>query len=139
MSERAFDLYVSYAPEDYDKVRRIVEELEWIGLQVWFRDQPQASEDSVRLLQTALGQSRAHLVVWSKDSAASGRVQAEARTSAEQGRLIASRIDMVLPPRGTKAITYADLIDWEGGQDHRGMKKLLNAVYQLTGKGVAPT
>jgi hypothetical protein len=134
MSNESFDIYVSYAPEDTEKVRRIVEELEWAGLRVWYRNQPQSSAESVALMGSAIDTSRAHLVVWSKDAAASGRIQAEARATAEKGRLIASRIDAVLPPKGTKAVVYADLIDWEGG-----FKKILSAVYQLTGKGVAPS
>lgn len=138
MSQESFDIYVSYAPEDFEQVRKIAEELEWAGLRVWYRDQPQSSADSVALMGSAIDASRAHLVVWSKDSAASGRVQAEARATSGQGRLIASRIDAVLPPKGTKAIVYADLIDWQGGQDHRGFRKILYAIHQLTGKGPAP-
>lgn len=135
MSNESFDIYISYAPEDIDRVRKIAEELEWAGLQVWYRDQPQNSADSVALIEQAIDNTRAHLVVWSQDSAASGRIQAEARASSAKGRLIASRIDQVLPPKGTKAVMYADLIDWQGGQDHRGFRKVLIAVRQLTGKG----
>lgn len=138
MSNESFDIYISYAPEDAERVRKIAEELEWAGLQVWFRDQPQNSADSVALIEQGIDSSRAHLVVWSQDSAASGRIQAEARASSAKGRLIASRIDQVLPPKGTKAVMYADLIDWQGGQDHRGFRKILTAIHQLTGKGPAP-
>jgi hypothetical protein len=138
MPQESFDIYVSYAPEDFEQVRKIAEELEWAGLRVWYRDQPQSSADSVALISSAIDATRAHLVVWSKDSAASGRIQAEARASSEKGRLIASRIDPVLPPKGTKAVVYADLIDWQGGQDHRGFRKILTAIHQLTGKGPEP-
>lgn len=138
MSNESFDIYISYAPEDIERVRKIAEELEWAGLRVWYRDQPQHSADSVALIEQAIDSLRAHLVVWSQDSAASGRIQAEARASSAKGRLIASRIDQVLPPKGTKAVMYADLIDWQGGQDHRGFRKILTAIHQLTGKGPAP-
>jgi hypothetical protein len=138
MSNESFDIYISYAPEDTERVRKIAEELEWAGLRVWFRDQPQNSADSVALIEQAIDSHRAHLVVWSQDSAASGRIQAEARASSAKGRLIASRIDQVLPPKGTKAVMYADLIDWQGGQDHRGFRKVLTAIHQLTGKGPEP-
>ena len=138
MYNQEFDLYVSFAAEDTAKVQRIVEELEWAGIRVWMRHQPEASADSIAMLNETMNEGKAHLVVWSNDSAASGRIQAEARTTSVRGRLIAARIDAVLPPKGTKATTYADLVDWQGGQDHRGMKKLLYAIHQLTGKGVAP-
>ena len=138
MYNQEFDLYLSFAAEDSAKVQHLVEELEWAGIKVWMRHQPEATADSIAVLNETMHEGRAHLVVWSKDAAASGRIQSETRTSSEKGRLIAARIDAVLPPKGTVAHTYADLVDWQGGQDHRGMKKLLYAIHQLTGKGVAP-
>lgn len=138
MYNQDFDVYISFAQEDSAKVQRIVDELEWAGIKVWFHHQPEASADSIAVLTQQLPAGRAHIVVWSNDSAASGRIQAEARTSSAQNRLIAARIDPVLPPKGTKAEVYADLVDWKGGQDHRGMKKILHTIFRLTGKGVAP-
>lgn len=138
MTPQQYDIYVSYAQEDRDKVRRIIEELEWVGLRVWWADQPTTSQESLQVLDEQMDATKVHLLVLSNNSAASGRLQAEARTGSAKGRLIAARIDPVLPPRGVKAITYADLTNWEGGQDHRGMKKLLHGIYRLIGKGVAP-
>jgi hypothetical protein len=138
MTREQFDIYISYSHEDYDRVRKIAEELEWAGLKVWYRDQPATAQESIDMLNQNLDASKVHLVVWSRESAASGRIQAEARAGSVKRRLIAVRIDMVLPPKGTEATTYADLTNWQGGQDHRQMKKLLHGIYQLIGKGVAP-
>ncbi|MEM6273442.1 MAG: toll/interleukin-1 receptor domain-containing protein [Bacteroidota bacterium] len=138
MTRDQFDIYISYAPEDQDRVRKVVEELEWAGLKVWFRNHPATAQESIDLLNQTLDTSKVHLVVWSRESAASGRIQAEARAGSLKRRLIAVRIDMVLPPKGTDAITYADLTNWEGGQDHRQFKKLLHGIHRLIGKGVAP-
>ncbi len=33
---------------------------------------------------------------------------------------------------------YSDLSDWNGGTEHRGMKKLLKGIWDLTGKGPRP-
>lgn len=138
MTRDPFDIYISYAPEDFERVRKIVEELEWAGLKVWFRNQPETSQESIDTLNQTLDASKVQLVVWSQNSAASGRVQAEARVGSLKKRLIAIRIDMVLPPKGTEAVTYSDLTNWTGGQDHRQMKKLLDGINRLTGKGPAP-
>ncbi|HHG85088.1 MAG TPA: toll/interleukin-1 receptor domain-containing protein [Bacteroidetes bacterium] len=138
MADNDYDIYVSYAPEDMDRVRKIVEELEWAGLKVWFRNQPASSKESIDLLQQQMDASRVHLVIWSHNSAASGRVQAEARVGSLKGRLIAARLDVVIPPRGTEAVAYSDLSTWQGGQEHRQMKKLLHGIHRLIGKGVAP-
>jgi hypothetical protein len=138
MTGDQYDIYVSYAPDDFERVRKIVEELEWAGLKVWFRNQPETSQESIDTLNQTLGSGNVQLVVWSQNSAASGRVQAEARVGSLKRRLIAVRIDMVLPPKGTDAVTYADLTNWTGGQDHRQVKKLLEGINRLTGKGPAP-
>lgn len=136
--ETNYDVYVSYAYEDRDRVRTIVNELEWAGLKVWWQDQPLAGDDSVAFLEGWLDETNVHMVVWSQNSAASGRVQAEARVGARKGRLVATRIEQVIPPRDTKAIVYADLGDWRGGQEHRGAVKMFGGIWQLIGKGVEP-
>lgn len=139
MAYDQYDIYISYATEDTDRVRRIVEELEWAGLRVWFKDQPATPTESQVVLRQFLGPATCHVVVWTKDSAASGRMQAEARTGSAARRLIATRLDNgIIPPKGTEAAAYADLADWNGGSDHRGMKKLLGAIWNLTQKGQKP-
>ncbi|HEX2900368.1 MAG TPA: toll/interleukin-1 receptor domain-containing protein, partial [Bacteroidia bacterium] len=134
-----FDVYLSYAPEDEAQVRRIAEELEWVGLKVWFRDQPSTSQESLMTLRSRINNSNCHVVVWSNNSAGSGRIQAEARAGSGLRRLIATRIHKdTLPPPGTDALAYADLSDWNGGTDHKGMRKLLKGIWDLTGKGLQP-
>ena len=139
MAYDQFDVYVSYAPEDVERVRALVEELEWMGLKVWFRDQPETSQASLQMLRGTMNSGTCHIVVWTKNSAGSGRIQAEARTGSGLGRLIAVRLDPgIIPPPGTEARTYADLGDWTGGNDHRGMKKVLAGIWMLIGKGQQP-
>lgn len=135
-----FDVYLSYAPEDKEKVSNLVSTLEDIGLRVWWQHHHLKPKEAIALLQRQLNESRVQLVVWSKHSAGSGRVQAEARVGSGRGRLIATRIQDVLPPRDTAAVTYADLSDWIGGQEHRGIRKTFSSIWNLIGKGleVAP-
>lgn len=134
-----YDIYMSYAPEDQDRARKIMEELEWTGLRVWFYEQPMNPAQSQAALRAFLGPNTCHIVVWSDNSAGSGRMQAEARTGSSMRRLIAVRIDnKIIPPKGTEAVAYADLADWQGGQDHRGMKKLLGGIWSLIQKGAQP-
>jgi TIR domain len=139
MTVDQLDVYISYAPEDEAEVRRIVEELERAGLRVWFQDQPSSSQESLANLRQILNPSNCQVVVWSNNSAGSGRIQAEARAGSALGRLVAARIHKdIAPPRDTDAVTYADLVGWNGGTDHRGMKKLLTGIRNLTGKGRQP-
>ncbi len=139
MAYDQYDIYISYAPEDQGRVSKIVEELEWAGLRCWFYDQPINPAQSQTTLRQFLGPETVHVVIWSDNSAGSGRMQAEARTGSGMQRLIAVRIDnKIIPPKGTEAIAYADLTDWTGGQDHRGMKKLFGGIWKLIQKGVQP-
>ena len=139
MAYDQYDIYISYAPEDQARVLKIKDELEWAGLRVWFYEQPTTPAQSQAALRQFLGPNTCHIVIWSDNSAGSGRIQAEARTGSGMRRLIAVRIDnKIIPPKGTEAVAYADLADWTGGKDHRGMKKLLAAIWNLTQKGVQP-
>lgn len=131
-----FDVYLSYAPEDKEKVSNLVSTLENNGLRVWWQHHHLKPKEAIALLQRQLNESRVQLVVWSKHSAGSGRVQAEARVGSVRGRLIATRIQDVLPPRDTAAVTYADLSDWIGGQEHRGIRKTFSSIWNLIGKGL---
>jgi hypothetical protein len=134
-----YDIYLSYAPEDAGRAAKIGEELEWLGLRVWYRNQAANASESLTNIRQFLKPFNCQVVIWSDNSVASGRVQAEARVGSAQGRLIAVRIDpKVMPPLGTDAVAYADMSDWQGGTDHRGMKKLLGGIWKLTGKGQQP-
>ena len=139
MADDQFDVYISYAPEDEDRVRRIVEELEWVGLKVWFRNQPATFQESSQMLRQRMNSATCHVIVWTKNSAGSGRMQNEGRVGSGLQRLIAVRLDPgIIPPKDTEAKVYADLADWTGGTEHRGMKKLLGGIWSLTGKGLQP-
>jgi hypothetical protein len=138
MAYDQFDVYISFAPEDSENARRVAEELEWLGIKVWYRDQPATSQESLQMLRGNLSQNRCQIVVWSQHSAASGRIQSEARAGSGLRKLIAVRFDDTIPPRDTTAEVYADLAGWTGGTDHKGMKKLTGAIWKLTGKGVQP-
>ena len=131
-----FDVYLSYAPEDRAKVQDLVQTLESTGLKVWWEHHHLKPKEAIAMLQRQLNVSRVQMVVWSKNSAGSGRVQAEARVGADRGRLIATRIEQIVPPRDTAAVAYADLTDWSGGQEHRGIRKAFAMIWKLIGKGL---
>ncbi len=139
MADDLFDIYISYAPDDEDRVRLIVQELEWAGLKVWFRNQPNSFQEVQAMLRQRMNASACHVVVWTKNSAASGRIQNEGREGSLLRRMIAVRLDAgLIPPKGTETSFYADLADWTGGTEHRGMKKLLGGIWSLIGKGQQP-
>ncbi len=130
-----FDVFLSYAPEDKEVVLRLASEMEDSGLRVWWQHHHLKPKESIALLQRQITEKRVIMVLWSKNSAGSGRVQAEARVGAHRSRLIATRIGQVLPPRDTAAVLYADLSDWIRGKEHGAMQKVFAAIWRLIGKG----
>ncbi len=131
-----FDIYLSYAPEDREKVQSLVNALEDTGLKVWWEHHHLKPKEAIAMLQRQLNVSRVQMVVWSRNSAGSGRVQAEARIGADMGRLIATRIEHIVPPKHSAAVAYADLSDWRGGKEHRGIRKAFATIWSLIGKGL---
>ncbi len=135
-----FDVFLSYAPEDSEVAQRLASTMEESGIQVWWQHHHLKPKESIALLQRQMNDNRVIMVLWSKNSAGSGRVQAEARVGAHRGRLIATRIGQILPPRDTAAVLYADLSDWIGGKEHGAIRKMFTVIWKLIGKGekVAP-
>jgi|GEM_PF-4483031 len=133
-----FDVFLSYAPEDRERIQPLVKALEKGGIQVWWEHHNLKAEQSIAVLERQLSVDRVQLVVWSKDSAGSGRVQAEARIGSLRGRLLATRLEKIIPPRETVAAAYADLSTWSGEENHPGLQQAFDAINQMTGKGPEP-
>lgn len=130
-----FDVFLSYAPEDRERIQPLVKALERGGLQVWWEHHYLKPDESIALLERQLNAQRVQLVVWSKNSAGSGRVQAEARIGSLRGRLLATRLEKIIPPRESVAVAYADLANWSGEEDHPGLKQAFANIWKLIGKG----
>ncbi len=96
--QSSFDVFVSYAQADRDRVRPIVDALEAAGLSVWWdrRIAPGAGFDAE--IQEALDNSSCVLAVWSKTSISSEWVITEAGEGSERGVLVPVSIDPVRPP-----------------------------------------
>lgn len=134
LREQHYDVHLTFDVSDRAYAQRLAEEFEQVGLCVW-QECESLNQECLEYLMTHLGIGLVQVVIWSKDSTASGRIQAEARIGSQKGQLIAARIEKVLPPRDTEAFAYVDLCDWRGGSEHPGLRKLLGAIHDLTGKG----
>ena len=92
------DVFVSYATEDRERVKPVVETIERAGFSVWWdrRIAPGAGFDAV--IQDALDKARCVLVIWSKHSVTSEWVITEASDGLERGILVPISIDAARPP-----------------------------------------
>jgi len=121
------DIFISYAHEDQERVRLIVQELEKRWSVFWDRKIPPGKtwEDSIG---KALEESPCVLVVWSHSSVQSDWVKEEADVARKRDTLVPLFLDTVEPPMGFRRIHAADLSDWKSNKAHQGFQLLIGAI-----------
>jgi hypothetical protein len=128
------DVFISYSRTDLAAVTRLAEAVEAEGYDVWWDADlpPHLSYGDV--ITNKIGDCKAAIVVWSKESAASEWVRAEADMARNQKKLIQVAIDNVMPPLPFNQIQYAELGDWQGEPDHPGWRKVKISLTELCRK-----
>ena len=122
------DIFISYAHQDQERVRPIVQELENHHWSVfWDKTIPPGKtwEDSIG---KALEESPCVLVVWSHFSVQSDWVKEEADVAKKRDTLVPLFLDTVEPPMGFRRIHAADLSDWKNNNAHQGFQLLIDAI-----------
>jgi len=121
------DIFISYAHEDQERVRPIVQELEKRWSVFWDRKIPPGKtwENSIG---KALEESPCVLVVWSHSSVQSDWVKEEADVARKRDTFVPLFLDMVEPPMGFRRIHAADLSDWKNNKAHQGFQLLIGAI-----------
>ena len=129
----SFDVFVSYAREDRERVEVLVSALEAEGFRVWWDLEltPGQTWDSV--LEERLASARSVVVVWSFVSVEKHWVREEARKALERGVLVPVRIDAVEPPLGFSYCHAASLVDWSGSRNDGQFRSVVSAVGSLVG------
>lgn len=103
------DVFLSYAHEDHDAVERLVEALQEGGLSVFWDRELRPGQRWSDVIEAALNASAAVIVVWSRASAGSSWVKAEAAAAMDRHALMPVRIDDVPIPLPFGQIQTADL------------------------------
>jgi hypothetical protein len=128
------DIFISYAREDLERVKPIVEELEKNGWSVfWDRNLRPGSRWAIEITK-ALDESRCVLVVWSSASINAEKhhwVREEAETGRERGILVPLRLDDVVLPLGFRSIHAADLLNWNKNSDDPQFQQLIDAITDI--------
>lgn len=126
-----FDVFVSYASADRDRVAPIAQALADHGWSVWWdrRIQPGKTFDDV--IEAALDEAKAVVCVWTDAGIASRWVRTEAAEGAARGILVPVLLDDVRIPLAFRRIQAADLRHWEPGRDHAGFAELIAALEEL--------
>ncbi|HOZ29239.1 MAG TPA: toll/interleukin-1 receptor domain-containing protein, partial [Hyphomonadaceae bacterium] len=121
------DVYIAYAREDRESVRRLSEMLGFEGWDVWM-DPSEPSTENRAAVDLKLGSAGAILVVWSGYSRGSEYVRSEAATGLYKNKLIQVRIDSATPPRPFDQVEVLDIGRWSGDRDDPNWRKIMAAV-----------
>ncbi|RYD92765.1 MAG: toll/interleukin-1 receptor domain-containing protein, partial [Sphingomonadales bacterium] len=126
------DVYISYAREDRESVRRLSEMLRFEGWDVWM-DPTEPLGTSTAALDMKLGSAGAILVVWSGYSRGSEHVRSEAATGLYKNKLIQVRIDNAAPPRPFDQVEVIDMGRWTGEREDPNVRRIVSAVRLYAG------
>ena len=122
------DIFISYAREDKERVRPIVEELEKRGWSVFWDTKLLAGDDWREYIGEQLDASSCVLVVWSRESIASKWVIKEATEGEKRAILVPLLLDAVEPPFGFRDIHAENLSDWNHKSTHQAFRQLITAI-----------
>ncbi|MDX2235426.1 MAG: TIR domain-containing protein [Hyphomonadaceae bacterium] len=109
------DIFISYASEDRERVRPLAQALQARKLSVWWDRALAAGDDYSSVIEKALKEAKAVVVVWTHASANSAFVRDEAGRARDQGRLVPVLLDQgVQIPLGFGSFQAEDFTAWNG-------------------------
>jgi TIR domain len=132
------DVFISYSSEDRERVRPLAQALEARGLSVWWDRALAAGDDYSAVIQKALDEAKAVIVVWSRNSVDSPWVRDEAGRARDTKRLTPILLDRVTIPMGFGAINAEDFTNWNGSPS-AAQVELLYAALAARVEGKAPS
>jgi hypothetical protein len=128
---RAGHIFVSYAHEDLDRVRPLVDYLADHDLTVWWDRGLEPGTLFRSVIEEKLYDAACVVVVWTNQSVAKPFVRSEADLAMQRGVLVPVRLDANCPiPVGFTELQYADLADWTGS-DSAALRQLIARVKKL--------
>jgi tetratricopeptide (TPR) repeat protein len=103
------DVFVSYASQDRETVRPIVEAIKALGWTVWWDRQINAGSAFDREIEKAIDDAGCIVVIWSEASIDSEWVRTEANEGLEKKLLVPVSIEPVRPPLAFRRIQTIDM------------------------------
>ena len=125
------DIFLSYAHEDRERIRPIVEMLEDEGWDIWWDRGIVPGQPWEPELNDELAGCRAVVVVWSKASRDSEWVHYEARAGLKKNAFIPIAIDPDTVPAAFAEHQAADLSNWRGRRDLDEVDALFKGLVRL--------
>lgn len=132
------DIFISYAREDREQAETLATRLTEAGWSVWWDPEIRAGEHFAEVIEEALHQVRAVIVLWSRNSVTSRWVRAEANEGLRQEKLIPLALDTAEPPLIFKPIHTGQFANWNGSADAPEFHKLIGDIRDRVGDGSTP-
>ncbi|MCB1857888.1 MAG: TIR domain-containing protein [Gammaproteobacteria bacterium] len=128
----AHDLFVSYAREDAEWVERLCSQLQAQGLKVWKDSAIPTGRSFGRVIEKAIADAKAVVVVWSISSVESDWVRAEAMEGLKRDVLVPLLKDPCEPPLRYRTLQTSDLSGWRFEPDYPEFLTVIAACRDLT-------
>gem|GEM_PF-1574578 len=122
------DIFISYAREDRDRVKPLVRLLEDQGYSVWWDHELVPGASYEKVIDEAISAARCVVVVWSRESADSEWVQAEAGDGLERGILVPVMMDNVRVPISFRRKHAAQLLEWPKRRDSHEIEFFIRGI-----------
>ncbi|MGH6991861.1 MAG: TIR domain-containing protein [Caulobacteraceae bacterium] len=129
------DVFISYCSEDRASARRFAEAFEKSGLEVWWDAALRSGEAYDEAIENALRSAKAVVVLWSRSSAASRWVRAEATLAERHKTLMPAIIQECERPMMFELTHTVDLTHWKGEGDDPAWRAFLAEVERKVEKG----
>ncbi len=127
------DIFVSYARQDADRIRPLIEELEAQGWSVfWDREVPVGTSWE-EYIGRKLEQAGCVVVAWSEAAITSDYVKEEARIGKGRKILVPVLLEPVEPPFGHGGLQAANLSQWDGAPGAPELGALLKGLRRVLG------
>ena len=129
------DIFLSYGHDDLQSAKRFAESFEREGLSVWWDSSIRSGEAFDAVIENALREAKAVVVLWSKSSVQSRWVRAEATLADRNRTLVPAMIEPCERPIMFELTHTADLSRWNGDASDRTWQAFLSDVRRLVGAG----
>jgi TolB-like protein len=131
------DVFLSYSREDQATTRRFAEGLEHEGFSVWWDQALNAGEAFDRVIEQALDEAKAVVVLWSKRSVDSRWVRAEATQAQAKGLLVPVMIEPCRRPIMFELTHTVELSGWSGDSAEVRWRTFADGLRRLIEKSAA--
>jgi hypothetical protein len=130
-------VFLSYDHDDRARAAPIADGLEKAGHLVWWDFHVHGGAQFSKVIEEALKEAEAVVVLWSRNAIESAWVRDEAAAGRDSGRLIPVSLDETAPPLGFRQFQTIDLSGWSGRGKPAQLKTILEAVECVAHGGAA--